>query len=82
MQKALGIVFLKHSLKDGFKNEFPEKFPFKKKKKFCILGSLLTLSLSNWILFVLRQIFFLSHFIVEIAQNFLYNLINTSGNCT
>ena len=31
--------------------------------------------------FVLRQIFFLCHFIVEIAQNFLYNLISTSGNC-
>ena len=29
--------------------------------------------------FVSRQIFFLSYFIVEIAQNFLYNLINTPG---
>ena len=29
--------------------------------------------------FVSRQIFFLSHFIVEISQNFLYNMINTPG---
>ena len=31
------------------------------------------------VFFVVRQIVFLHHFIVEIAQNFLYNLINTSG---
>ena len=38
------------------------------------------MTLSNWGFLVLRQIFFLSPFIVEIAQNFLYNLINTPGN--